>query len=444
MDQKQQPRRQRRGNYSMLMGVMSLVVIGFGAMAVDVSLITMAELQVQATADAAAHAALIVFRENSDPSNSNIGQAEGNGAAGWILAHNKVAMGHATMDAGYPRYGQWDYLVPPSGPFQPPGAFMLASGANDAINAVQVSVSRTGPNAVDMLLAPALGYNKRDVTATSVAAQQNRAIMLIQDMSGSMMTGIPGDPNSAIEYSRQAQRAFVQYISDRPQSGDLIGLAMFAQMSATEPIGANPWGTPCGGGYSCTGTGGRPMGTKPPWLPLQPIDSAEVFPRLDGICDSDVGEAGEPCVITGQPSPHLEPILDNGTHYWNDVGGCTNPEPAMLQAIDEILTKTDSTYFRAIVLMSDGVPNCDVNMNFNEPYAISRALDASDIAAANGIHIYTALYHNGYFNSDFMTSEDPTVGLIRGQGFGLVSPNASDLSVMLVQIAKSFPTAFMD
>jgi Flp pilus assembly protein TadG len=438
MDQKQQPRRQRRGNYSMLMGVMSLVVVGFGALAVDVSLITMAELQAQATADAASHAALIVYRENSDPSNSNIGQAEGNAAAGWILDNNKVAMGTAIMDTNYPRYGQWDYVV---------GAFQWPIGANEAVNAVQVRLSRSGPNAVEMLLAPALGYNKRDVDATSITAQQNRAVMLIQDMSCSMMTGYPGDTNSAVEYSRQAQRAFVQYISDRPQSGDMLGLAMFAQMGGKEPVGANPWGTMCGGAYNCSGNpavGGRPMGTEPPWLPMQNIDSPLIFPRIDGICDTDVGDAGEPCVITGQPSPHLEPIVASGGFYWNDVGGCTNPEIAMLQAIDEILTKTDSTYFRAIVLMSDGVPNCDVNMNFNEPYAMSRALDAADIAAANGIHIYTALFHNGYFNSDFMTSADPSVGLVRGQGFGLVSPNASDLSAMLVQIAKSFPTAFMD
>jgi Flp pilus assembly protein TadG len=429
------PRRTRRGNYSMLMGVMSLVVVGFGALAVDISLITMAELQAQATSDAASHAALIVYRENSDPSDSNIGQAEGNAAAGWILTHNKVAMGTAFMESGYPRYGQWDYVV---------GAFQYPIGANEAVNAVQVLVSRQGANAVEMLLAPALGYNKHDVTATSITAQQNRAVMLIQDMSCSMMTGWPGDTNAAVEYSRQAMRAFTQYIADRPQSGDMLGLSMFAQMGATEPVGPNPWGTQCGGSTSCTGTGGRPMGTEPPWLPMQNIDSTLIFPRIDGICDTDVGVAGDPCVITGQPSPHLMPIVGSGGYYWNDLGGCTNPEIGLLQAIDEILTKTDSTYFRAIVLMSDGVPNCDVNMNFDEGSAMSRALDAADIASANGIHIYTALYHNGYFNSDFMTSTDPTVGLVRGQGFGLVSPNASDLSAMLVQIAKSFPTAFMD
>ena len=50
-------RRERRGNYSALMFSLMEIVVGFGALSVDVSLITMSELQVQATSDAAAHAA---------------------------------------------------------------------------------------------------------------------------------------------------------------------------------------------------------------------------------------------------------------------------------------------------------------------------------------------------------------------------------------------------
>ena len=406
----------------MLMGVMSLVVVGFGALAVDISLITMAELQAQATADAASHAALVAYRANSDPANVNIGQPEGNAAANWILSQNKVAMGTATMDAGYPRYGQWDFAV---------GAFDYPIGPNEAVNAVQVAISREGSNAVNMLLAPLLGFNTHEVHATSVTAQQSRAVMLIQDMSCSMMTGRPGDTHSAVEYSRRAQRAFVEYMMDRPQPGDLIGLAMFAQYGVVEPIGSPPWRTPCGGGYTNGCPGGRPLGTEPPWLPLQELEgNALVLQRVDGICDTMVGS---PCIITGQPNPTM-----------SDIGDCTNPEVAMLQAIDELLLKTDSTYFRAIVLMSDGLPNCGVGGYSSGYDAMDRAIDAADIAAANGIRIYTALYHNGAFNADFMTSTDPNIGLVRNGGFGLVSPNASDLSAMMIQIAKSFPTAFMD
>ena len=57
-------RSERRGNYSMLMGLLVWIVIGFSAFSVDIALITMAELQAQATADAASHAALVAFREN--------------------------------------------------------------------------------------------------------------------------------------------------------------------------------------------------------------------------------------------------------------------------------------------------------------------------------------------------------------------------------------------
>lgn len=438
----------RRGNYSLLMGVLSFLVIGFGALAVDISLITMAELQCQATADAASHAALIVYRENADYVNPAIGQPEGTIAANWVLQRNKVAMGYATMDSGYPEYGLWDFAVAPY------GAFDNTPDADDAINAVRVRISRTGANAVDMLLAPALGYNTHNVTATSITSQQDRAIMLVTDLSCSMMS-FAGDQNSAIELSRKASEAFMTFLASQRQPQDNVGLAMFAQLAAAEPTGPNPpggsplmspWASDCGGTVFCAT--GRPNGSEPPWLPISPlhiggVPNPLVFDRIDGICDTQVGVVGDTCLLTGKPSLHLEPILDTSESYWNDIGGCTNPEPAIYQAVDELLRADLENRFRAIVFVSDGVPNCDTNMNWNDANAMSRALAAVNVAAANGIRVYTLLYHNGFFNSDFMTSTNPAIGLPRNGGFGLVAPNAAAMQPLLIEIAKSFPTSRM-
>src|SRR5689334_5431508 len=93
-----------RGNYSMLMGVMAVVLIGFAAFSVDISLITMAELECQATADAASHAALVAWRRNFVTS-------DGDSAATFAVNYDPIAMGHGTLDAGYPVYGTYDFAV---------------------------------------------------------------------------------------------------------------------------------------------------------------------------------------------------------------------------------------------------------------------------------------------------------------------------------------------
>ena len=102
--------------------------------------------------------------------------------------------------------------------------------------------------------------------------------------------------------------------------------------------------------------------------------------------------------------------------------------------------------------MSDGVPNCDEEGNFDEGDAIDRAQDAADLALLNGMSIWTVLFHNGSFDPEFMGC-DPTDangdgvpdnrGLTRGIGFCQSSPNASDLPQMYRQVAESLPTAFV-
>ena len=58
--------RHRRGNYTMLLAVALLVVLGFGALALDVSYMLMARGQAQDVADAASQAAIVVLRQTGD------------------------------------------------------------------------------------------------------------------------------------------------------------------------------------------------------------------------------------------------------------------------------------------------------------------------------------------------------------------------------------------
>ena len=128
-------RTERRGNYTMMMGGLMFVVVGFAAFAVDIGLITMSELQSQATADAASHAALVMFRETHDyDGDPSAAIAAGNAAAQWIVDHNDVGMGHAELESGNPVYGQFDYST---------SLFQPGFWPNGGANAVRVEVART-------------------------------------------------------------------------------------------------------------------------------------------------------------------------------------------------------------------------------------------------------------------------------------------------------------
>ncbi len=422
---KERPR-DRRGNYAMLSGFAMTAIVGFGALSIDISLITLAELQAQAAADAASHAALIGFRQNLDTS-------DGDAAAQWIVEHNKVAMGTATIAPGYPRYGQWNYNT----------QVFTPDLVNGNANAAEVRLLREDDNAVELLLAPILGVTEHEVRAESITSTQLRAIMLAVDMSCSMM----GSASSvrAVDYNRLGALTFLDYFVEHPQEGDMIGMSMFAQFANRTPTGPYPYGQKVSSDFPA-------VTTDRPWAPLALVedDEAVLRPRFMGICNTDAGTpdsrypTNAQCRVGGAPNYNLvyaggtvvaRPRQDtNGglAGTGNGIGRSTNPEPAVRQAVNELVDKTDGRYFRGIVFMSDGVPNVP-----DEDTAKADALAAADLAWENDISIWSMLYHNGTFDDAFMQD------MVRGSGYFLSSPDAADLPAMYEQVAKSIPTALV-
>ena len=88
---------QRRANYTMLMGLALLLVVGFAAIAVDISFIAMSQMQAQATADTASHAALIAHR-NTGSTDPLVREAAATAAADYMVARNRVGLGNADLD----------------------------------------------------------------------------------------------------------------------------------------------------------------------------------------------------------------------------------------------------------------------------------------------------------------------------------------------------------
>jgi hypothetical protein len=380
----------RRGNYSLMMGGLMFVIVGFAAFAVDIGLITMSELQSQATADAASHAALVMFREthdyDGDPTDAI---AAGDAAAQWIIDHNDVGLGHTEIAAGSPVYGQFDYGT---------GLFDPGFWPNGGANAVRVEVAREDANAVELLLAPILGVTSHEVDSEAITAQQRRAVMLVQDMSCSMMDDAAGGgPGSgAIHVAREANRLFLDYLNDHPIDGDMLGLSLFAQRTVDD-----------------TGASTMTLATTS-WAQLREIETnfAYLDGKINGICSTSPWSY----CPTGGPMPDAS------------IGTCTNQGVGMGQARGQLFTRTDDTFFRGMIVSSDGLPTCvshDANTQAN-------------LAWAEDIHIWSIVFHNGAFDPAFME------GLVRGVGFSQVSPNAEDLPIMFEEVAKSLPTTLVD
>ena len=110
------------------------------------------------------------------------------------------------------------------------------------------------------------------------------------------------------------------------------------------------------------------------------------------------------------------------------IGTSTYPGIGMAQARNQLQTRTDLTFFRAIVVSSDGLPNTGT----------LKANDEADKAWASDIHIWSIVFHNGSFDAKYMAD------LIRGVGFSQVSPKVTDLPIMFENVAKSLPTTLVD
>ncbi len=197
----QDSRQRRRGNYTMTMGVLMPILIGFGALSVDISYINMARTQSQNVADAASHAALVAYRSTNDEDIA-LDTAE------FVISRNLVGNQPATLDAL--ELGEWDF---DDRSFDPTSSY---------INAAAARVSRTESNgdALGLFFAPLLGHSTADVRAAGTAAGRTRQVMLVTDVSGSFA----GDIDSA----REATTAFLDYMRDNPFPGDLLGHAVFA------------------------------------------------------------------------------------------------------------------------------------------------------------------------------------------------------------------------
>ncbi|TWT44790.1 von Willebrand factor type A domain protein [Phycisphaerae bacterium RAS1] len=171
-------RRTRRGGVVVQVAVMSTVIFGMGALAVDVGTLYTAKAEMQAAVDSAALAAAARLAGDGVNSPTELARtvadefARMNRVAGHYTGldmNSDVEFGQATYDAGTNRFG-----------FSP---------SSENFNAVRIRMRRTegsegGP--LPMMFGNIFGVSQKDMWARATAVLIPRDISVVIDLSGSM------------------------------------------------------------------------------------------------------------------------------------------------------------------------------------------------------------------------------------------------------------------
>ncbi|MBW1877132.1 MAG: VWA domain-containing protein [Deltaproteobacteria bacterium] len=368
--------------------MMMPVVLGFAALGVDLSFMQLTELQSQYAADAAAHAAFVRYRATGDPT-------QGVAAAEYMLSQNLV--GGAPAELHHLHYGSWTNGV-------------FDNGDPEA-NAVEAHVQRKNSNAIPLFFAGFLGHPTQEVESWSVTAGHPRQIMMVQDITGSF--------RDDIDKARVADLAFLDYLLEHPYPNDMIGMSTFVggvQATAWSPLE-----------YTSTGADIYAHWQKLDWCNCHQDALQDYFGNPEDWCTGSlcpVPSWQEYCDVYGEGHNMRPSMVD----CWS-VGVNTAPGPGIDQAVDELLARGEEKAFRAIILVSDGLPCCGADTEPREAAAVV----AADRAWANGIHVWSVAFNNGGGDFAFLQS------LSRGMGRAYETPDAAALQGILLEIAASIP-----
>jgi Mg-chelatase subunit ChlD len=198
--------RHRRGSVLILSAASMTVLIGIGALAVDLAYLLEIRAELQNSADAVALAAA---------SGLTVGQAESRIRAQQYANLNPVLKQPLTVNPADVTFGQWDFLT---GRFIPTGV---------SPNAVRIKVAlHDTTNSQQLFLAPVLGFKQADVSAKATASLSNRNLMVVLDRSGSM-NDISASPEQPLTDTKTAAKRFLTLIQNFPIQGDLAGLVYY-------------------------------------------------------------------------------------------------------------------------------------------------------------------------------------------------------------------------
>jgi hypothetical protein len=363
------------GAIAAVSAVSLVVILGFGAFAIDMSYAYSERTLLQATADAAALAAAPELPNKNKAREMAIEYVEDNMPAathGKVLVKEDVVLGH------------WDPVSETWSPNVGP------------LNAVEVTTRRSSDNGnrLDLFLAPILGIGSLDMETSAVAYAQAPTgwdVALVQDVSGTFV--------QEIGHARKADQALLDCVSDNFSDASM-GLTVFTGI-ATE------------------------------MTPMLPVGLPENFSNYVEL--SDAIDNLNSCVPEGAPSfPPMPPC--SGTHVGIGIESAIDQLDSYAPADDIIgqaivivgdgkaqITPRGARGREALYGESDYYGVCGGDCSVGDLAQMANL--AADEAGDKGYDVFVVFYDET--NDD--TAADFYEGLVRGAGRFHRTPNSEEL-----------------
>lgn len=422
----------RRGNYSLMLAIVVIVLLGFGALSVDVAYMRYAQAQCQDVADAASQAALIALRQTGS-------EARSREAAEQIIALNEVA--GAPPSVVDIVFGHWDDTAADP---------TFTTGGSSAPNAVRVTVARDEDNAsaIPFLLARIFGQDTFNVQATAVSATRSFQIVLVLDITGSWHENKFADARDAVLQA-------LDMAADSASGVDEIGMTIFTNRYAWEY-------TP----FTQISVGGNAAAVRADWEKLNIASKGGTdVDHYDGI----------DCALKPRSSrndftdPEGGCYPDMPREYTDEPG--TDHSTGILLAKQMFEEAASGAVYRAMIIITDGKPNdlgaasgtlraADgyVETRWREyvgPVPRSKAdIRRESIAATqdlwNSMQVNTWMVSLVQRDSVMMPGEEgvPVEGLgpgvPQGDGYWRLADHSSELATIIGQIISEMPLAIVE
>lgn len=431
-------RPRRGGNFAMIFAFLLTVLLGFGALAIDLSFIRNTRMELQNATDAAAHAALLALRRGET-------ETVARQVAKDIAAANTVGAKALSLADADIEFGTWNFDTRTwsSGTAEPNSVRVTARRDESALD---------GP--IQLFLAPFIGVTTADAEAFATSAFRYRKIMIAFDVTGSFQL--------SMDRAREAIEGFREYVCTNGTENDKMGMVLFANVAmlydalgTVTPSNCSAWRDHWWGNPARTTCD-----------VCTDLVNTSTFLSQDGfngitVCNYDglysartlrTYDCSEPLTSSNHPPPPFDKCTDNIACHDGAVAGYeegTAQASGLELAIDTLMSDEADANVKVIVLVSDGKPQCNTNgrENLSEPCPAQRAVDAQDQAtraAENNISIYTVSFCNGcssYAEAEqyaFMSS------LVTGAGVAYSTTDADNLEGILEEIARSIPVSLVE
>jgi Flp pilus assembly protein TadG len=387
-----------RGAIAILMAVCLMTFMGFAALAVDLTYVRYARLQLQNATDAASHAALVRLRATGSTSQAR-------SMAISVAAQNRVWGKTFVLQNQDITFGGWDFAnktftanVSPPNAVQVNGTRSALAGANGAIN---------------LTFGRVLGNNSVNLAHNGTTAYRIRSIVIAQDITGSFWSNI--DP------AWQADVTMLDALYAFRIPADRIGMQLFTgdgtQFTALTNLQS---------GYNTVH--GQWQGDGKLFRDTTKTSGISLCNKLDINPYDDIAfrHAWMPACSTG--------------------GDGTNQGAAIQRATTQLLAQSQPYETRVIVLITDGNAECctrsgtTVTCDSTSACSLNRAqygVAMADAADDNDISIFTVSLGANAAQTAYNAS------LVRGIGVAYDTPDSSQLASILTTIAGTIPIAIV-